>query len=64
VRVWLPGHIFVGVLGLLVRHLHGLRVLAQWLVTVIGAGSLERSLISPGTERGTIEGSCAFLTAV
>jgi len=60
VRVWLLGLMFVGVLGLLLRHLRRLLVSAQLLVAVIGAGLLERSLKLLGTERGTIEGSCAM----
>ena len=60
VRVWLLGLIVVGVMGLLVRYLRGPRVLAQMLVAVVGAGMLERSLKLLGTERGTIEGSCAM----
>ena len=57
VRVWLLGLILAGVIGLLVRHLRGLLVLAQVLVMVVGAGILERSLKLLGTERGTLEGS-------
>ncbi|VAW78427.1 Periplasmic thiol:disulfide oxidoreductase DsbB, required for DsbA reoxidation [hydrothermal vent metagenome] len=60
VRVWLLGLIVVGVMGLLARYLRGPRVLAQMLVAVVGAGMLERSLKLLGTERGTIEGSCAM----
>lgn len=60
VRVWLLGLIVVGVMGLLARYLQGPRVLAQMLVAVVGAGMLERSLKLLGTERGTIEGSCAM----
>ncbi len=60
VRVWVLGLVFVGVLGLMLRHLRGMLVLAQLLVTGIGAGMLERSLKLLGTERGTLEGSCAM----
>lgn len=60
VRVWLLGLMVVGVMGLLVRHRRWLVLLPQLLVAVIGAGMLERSLKLLGTERGTLEGSCAM----
>ncbi|VAW79837.1 Periplasmic thiol:disulfide oxidoreductase DsbB, required for DsbA reoxidation [hydrothermal vent metagenome] len=60
VRVWVLGLIVVGMMGLLLRHQHKLQVLAQLLVAVVGAGMLERSLKLLGTERGTLEGSCAM----
>lgn len=60
VRVWLLGLVLAGVVGLLARHRRGPLVLAQLLVAVVGTGMLERSLKLLGTERGTLEGSCAM----
>ena len=55
VRVWLLGLVVAGLLGLMVRHQRWLLALAQLLVVM-----LERSLKLLGTERGTLEGSCAM----
>ena len=60
VRVWLLGLLVAGGLGLLMRHRRWPLVLAHGLVVVVAAGMLERSLKLLGTERGTIEGSCAM----
>ncbi|TCK17930.1 disulfide bond formation protein DsbB [Thiogranum longum] len=60
VRVWLLGLVVAGALGLLVRRQRWMLVLAHLLVVVVAGGMLERSLKLLGTERGTIEGSCAM----
>ncbi len=60
VRVWLLGLMVAGGLGLLVRHRRWALVPAHFLVVVVAAGILERSLKLLGTERGTLEGGCAM----
>lgn len=60
VRVWLLGLMVAGGVGLLMRHRRWSLVLAHSLVVVVAAGMLERSLKLLGTERGTLEGSCAM----
>jgi len=60
VRVWLLGLVLAGAIGLLARRAPVLRVLTQLMVAGVGAGLLERSLKLLGTERGTLDGSCAM----
>ncbi len=60
IRVWVVGMIAVSLLALfLYKQWQGL-LLAQLLMSIIGAGMLERSYQLLGTERGFLSGACSM----